>query len=349
MTSTFRSVLEHAIGAEGVLSIRLGSGEVRLRAVDGFSVRVRDRRDHDIADMFHVEAAEGSLSLHVEHGRGWFSGGRHTPELDVEVPRRASVVIESASGDIAADGLSGDQRYRTASGDVAIRGCAGRLAVDVVSGDIDVVAAADIDLSARTVSGDLEVRAGSLPRLRASTTSGDMKVAGRFSGEGPFTMETVSGDALVAPVGDVQIEMTTVTGDLRSDVGGRPEGGRGHRRLSIGTGGPLMTFRSLSGDLRVTRSVVLSPSEPAVMPLVVAGSSEPRASLRDGQFVRCRGAGASRVRAQVRGLVRGVGGTRDGSAIRRTRPGSDRTQRHHALAGAIRPDRRARRASGRPG
>ena len=36
-------------------------GEVRLRAVDGFSVRVRDRRDHDIADMFHVEAAEGSL------------------------------------------------------------------------------------------------------------------------------------------------------------------------------------------------------------------------------------------------------------------------------------------------
>ena len=207
----------------------------------------------------------------------------------MEVPRRASVVIESASGDIAADGLSGDQRYRTASGDVAIRGCAGRLAVDVVSGDIDVVAAAEIDLSARTVSGDLEVRAGSLPRLRASTTSGDMKVAGRFSGEGPFTMETVSGDALVAPVGDVQIEMTTVTGDLRSDVGGRPEGGRGHRRLSIGTGGPLMTFRSLSGDLRVTRSVVLSPSEPAVMPLVVAGSTEASRSLRDGRFVRHRG------------------------------------------------------------
>jgi hypothetical protein len=275
MTATFRSILEHAIGAEGVLSIRFASGEVRLRAVDGTAVRVRDRGNYDIADMFDVELADGSLSLHVEQGRRLFSGRRHTPDLEVDVPRRASVVIETASGDIAAEGLAGDQRYRTASGDVELRGSSGRLAVDVVSGDVDIVAAAEIDLSARTVSGDLEVRAGRLPRLRASTTSGDMKVAGRFAGDGPYTIETVSGDALIAPVGDVQIEMTTVTGDLRSDVAGRPEGGRGHRRLSIGKGGPLMTFRSLSGDLRVTRSVVMMPSEPPAMPLVTARSAEP--------------------------------------------------------------------------
>ncbi len=204
MTSTFRSCPRARHRSGGRPFDPPGSGEVRLRAVDGFSVRVRDRRDHDIADMFHVEAAEGSLSLQVEHGRGWFSAGDTLPSSTSRSRAGRSVVIDSASGDIAADGLAGDQRYRTASGDVALRGCAARLAVDVVSGDIDVVAPAEIDLSARTVSGDLEVRAGSLPRLRASTTSGDMKVAGRFSGEGPFTMETVSGDALVAPVGDVR-------------------------------------------------------------------------------------------------------------------------------------------------
>jgi hypothetical protein len=269
MTATFRNALEHVIGAEGILSIRFGSGAVRLRAVDGTAVRVRDRGDHDIPDMFQVEVADGSLSLLVEHGRGWPGGRHHTPDLDVEVPLRASVVIETASGDISAEGLAGDQRYRTASGDMELRGCGGRVAVDAVSGDIEVVAAAEIDLSARTVSGDLEVRAGNVPRFRASTTSGDMKVAGRFAGEGPFTMETVSGDALLAPAGDVQIEMTTITGDLRSDLGGRPGGGRGHRTLSVGSGGPLITFRSLSGDLRVTRSVAMDRLEAPVVPVVI--------------------------------------------------------------------------------
>ena len=164
-----------------MLSIRFASGEVRLRAVDGTAVRVRDRSDHDIAGMFEIDRADGSLSLHIEHGRGWFTAKGHTPELDVEVPRRAAVVIESASGDIAGEGLAGDQRYRTTSGDVLLRRCAGRIVAEAVSGDIDVVAAAEINLSARTVSGDVAVRAGTLRGLRASTTSGDLKVAGRFS------------------------------------------------------------------------------------------------------------------------------------------------------------------------
>ena len=42
MTATLRGVLDHVIGAEGVLSIRFASGEVRLRAIDGTAVRVRD-------------------------------------------------------------------------------------------------------------------------------------------------------------------------------------------------------------------------------------------------------------------------------------------------------------------
>ena len=80
---------------------------------------------------------------------------------------------------------------------------------EAVSGDIDVVAVAEIDLSARTVSGDVEVRAGTLRGLRASTTSGDLKIAGRFSSDGAFAVDTVSGDGLIAPVGDLSIEMTT--------------------------------------------------------------------------------------------------------------------------------------------
>ena len=62
---------------------------------------------------------------------------------------------------------------------------------------------------------------------------------------------TVSGDTLLAPAGDIRIEMATLSGDMRSKVGGRTEGGRGRRSLVVGAGGPLVSLRSLSGDLLV--------------------------------------------------------------------------------------------------
>ena len=165
------------------------------------------------------------------------------------MPRRASIVIESASGDIAGEGLAGYQRIARRRAIFAPplrradrgRGCLG---------DIDVVAVAEIDLSARTVSGDVEVRAGTLRGLRASTTSGDLKIAGRFS-----SRWRVRGR-------DRQWRRPDRPGwrpDHRDDDRhrrpslrrrGTHRGGRGHRSVVIGSRGPVMTFRSLSGDLR---------------------------------------------------------------------------------------------------
>ncbi len=95
----------------------------------------------------------------------------------------------------------------------------GRIDIEAVSGDVDIVATGDADAAIRTVSGDVGL-SGPRPlrSLRASTTSGDLKVAGRLAGPGPFAIETVSGDGLLAPAGDLRIEMTTMSGDLRSEV-----------------------------------------------------------------------------------------------------------------------------------
>ena len=64
--------------------------------------------------------------------------GGHAPELDVELPRRATVVIETVSAEIEVDGLVGDQRYRTTSGDLDLRTVSGRLVIETVSADLDI-------------------------------------------------------------------------------------------------------------------------------------------------------------------------------------------------------------------
>lgn len=298
MTTATGFTIEHLIGAGGRLSIRLRSGEVRLRAADGDIARVREVNGHDLEDMFEIEAVDGSLSLRSRRGLdvGWLGfgprdllawmepsgrgGSLYAPELMVDVPGRATVVIEASSGELDAEGLRGDQRYRTASGDVRLQGVSGRLAVEAVSGDVDVLATGTTELTVRTVSGDIEVRAATLASVQASSTSGDLRLAGRFAGPGPFRIETVSGDGLLAPAGDVQIQMTSVTGDLNSEFDG-PTVTRGRRSLAIGRTGPVVTFRSLSGDLHVVRPV--STSAPAAaQPAPTAPAAPARGAAASG-------------------------------------------------------------------
>jgi hypothetical protein len=270
--------LDHPIGPTGLLSIRLRDGRASLRAVDGGSIVIRDRHARDLADMFAIDLGEGSAAFQSNKGDGGLHRDGGTPDIEVDVPRGATVVIEGASADVEADGLAGDQRYRTASGDMTLRAVSGRLSVDAVSGDVDIVASGEAAVTIRTVSGDVELRAGTLTSLEASTTSGDLRVAGRLAGPGPFAIVTVSGDTLLAPAGDVRVEMATLSGDLRSKIGGRTEGRRGRRSLEVGSGGPLVTLRSLSGDLLVVPPTQV-PIPAAAVPIVPVPPRAPEPPL----------------------------------------------------------------------
>jgi hypothetical protein len=205
--------------------------------------------------MFAVVLGEGTVSLRSSHGLDRSTADRSgsTPNLEIELPWRATVVVETTSADIDVDGLAGDQRYRTASGEVQLRAVTNRIAVEAVSGDVDVLATGEAEVTLRTVSGDVALRAATLRSVHATTTSGDIKVAGRLLGSGPFRIVTVSGDMLLAPVGDVRVEMATLSGDLASELDGLTESRRGHRSLRVGSGEPLVEFRSMSGDLSVVR------------------------------------------------------------------------------------------------
>ena len=247
-TTAIGASLEHPLGADGLLSLRLRDGNVRIRAVESDRLTIRDVDGHDLSGMFAIVLGEGNVSL-----RSSRDGGGSTPDLEIELPRRATIVVETASADIEVDGLTGDQRYRTASGEVQLRTVTNRIAVDAVSGDIDVVASGEAEVTLRTVSGDVALRAATLRSVQATTTSGDIKVAGRLLGPGPFKIVTVSGDMLLAPVGDVRVEMATLSGDLESELDGLTESRRGHRSLRVGSGEPLVEFRSMSGDLSVVR------------------------------------------------------------------------------------------------
>ena len=273
-TSTNPTVREHDLGADGVFSLRLRSGAVRLRGVDGTRATVRSTDGRSL-DHLAITASDRSLAVAVETGFDLRRSPNISPSLDIEIPAGCAVVVEVSSADIEASGLTGDQRYQTTSGDLRLAQARGTIAIEGVSADLDLVLDGPAALRARTVSGDLAVRAGVLTELRAMTTSGDLRVAGDLQGDGPFALESVSGDVLFAPAGGVRIEFDTITGDLRSEPPSRRDDRPGRRALLVRDGGPTLSFRSTSGDLRIVdaralpsseRTVSASPAPPASPP-----------------------------------------------------------------------------------
>jgi len=188
------------------------------------------------------------------------------------------IAIDTASGSVEATGLRGEQRYRTASGDLHLVDVAGRIDLNAVSGDAKLELAGAADLGIRTVSGDVSVSGGSLDGARVSTTSGDVRLDSPLTGRTGNTIETLSGDVSVRANDGIRVEARTVSGDLSSDLPHRTEGRMGRRTLIVGDGSIDLSFRSVSGDLRIlgdgepTRSG--RPARPA-MPARPAGPPLP--------------------------------------------------------------------------
>lgn len=106
------------------------------------------------------------------------------------------------------------------------------------------------ELFVKTVSGDVVINGQLIERIRLTTTSGDIRLVSSL-GAGPHAIETLSGDALIATNSGVRVQARTISGDLRSDLPHSSDGMMGRRSLTVGDGTVDLSFRSVSGDLRV--------------------------------------------------------------------------------------------------
>jgi hypothetical protein len=253
-------VLEHQVGPRGRFTLRVASSEVSLRGVEGDKVRVAVDNRQAFAKAFSVETGDGFLEIRQNEKLGFSIFGRgESVDFEIEVPHGATVSVDSQSGEIEANDLSGPKSFRSASGELALHRLAGPTDVETVSGDVELEGGAPLDLKVKTVSGDVEVRLPQLKRLDMGTTSGDMHVDAELKGDGPFAIRTISGDVLVVSRGGFRVEAQTITGDLTSDVPSKVESGPGRRLMTVGRPGPTLSFRSVSGDFHVVEPRQAAP------------------------------------------------------------------------------------------
>jgi DUF4097 and DUF4098 domain-containing protein YvlB len=233
----------------GSVVVRRGEeGEISVKAV-------KHVNSGDDDTEISMEQENGHVRVETRHGSsfGWFGGKKPCKiDYDVRVPARCSIDLSGVSNTCRVMDISGDIVVKSVSGDIYLANLTGDINVKGVSSNVSADGLDGV-LIIDTVSGSGKVTASNLGEVNAKTVSGDMRFELTIA-KGPYNFNSVSGNVrLYLPKGSgCTVKASTMSGSIRTNHEVTRRETRGHRKsVEINGGGVPVTFKSLSGDIRL--------------------------------------------------------------------------------------------------
>lgn len=272
-----------ALNADGQVHIENIKGEIIVRTWAQPKVRVTGSLGKGV-EKLEVTGDARSLNIEVKypnHDGGWNLWGRdgHRSEptnLEVMIPQRASLDIDSVSADVdvqqmagrklSVDSVSGailvtasspgEAHFENVSGNTTLRLTSAKVHTDSVSGDVKLQGGLTGEVNMESVSGNLSLVGQALNRLVVSTVSGDANLRAGLRSGGVIKAETLSGVvSLSLPKStSAKLHAESFSGDISSPVGrvDREEHGPGKSLdVTYGSGQGQIRLESFSGDVQV--------------------------------------------------------------------------------------------------
>ena len=271
----------------GSFELRNISGDIVLTAGAAEQVQIEAVKHGRTTESLQnaridVNQTANRVEVQVQYPRNSREGA--SVDFTVTVPKGASVLVHSVSGDLKVTGVDGELIAETISGAVTISGATRLSTAKSVSGNVTVQSASNADnLSASSISGDVSLKgitarsvetssiSGELglmdvtcERAVARATSGSVTFTGPLAKGGRYEFVSHSGDVIVNTGDKTGFELTasSFSGDIKSDVpitmraageeGTRP-GRRQQVRGTFGDGSAMLILRSFSGDIRINK------------------------------------------------------------------------------------------------
>ncbi|WP_028064588.1 DUF4097 family beta strand repeat-containing protein [Solirubrobacter soli] len=177
-----------------------------------------------------LRAVKDGTTVRISGNCPYISFGPCRARIVIRVPAGTAVDVRAGSGDVTADGLSGNVKLETGSGDVNATGLTGDSELHTSSGDVNV----------RALAGAADLRTG----------SGD--ISGEDLGTGHLAADTASGDVELdfAHAPEV-VDASTASGDVDISV---PEGGTYRVEADSGSGDQHLNVKSDPAATRILRA-----------------------------------------------------------------------------------------------
>lgn len=155
-------VAAKAVPADARVSIRTDRGDITVRPEDAAEVRVVVKKRVSASDEDEAKRRAGQVTVAVTENAGGYEvatqnqGNEVRVDLEVHVPRQASVIARTSRGGVQAAGLAGSVTASAQRGDLDIRNTGGDVSAQLERGDAHIVGAqGDVKLSGR--GGEIEV------------------------------------------------------------------------------------------------------------------------------------------------------------------------------------------------
>ncbi|MDQ7007215.1 MAG: DUF4097 family beta strand repeat-containing protein [Acidobacteriota bacterium] len=227
-------------GPSVYVSVELVSGSLDVKVWDRNAIRVVGTLGDDVRGLEIDEGGgEVGISLDLPRGRG---SRQVAADLELYVPRAASLEIETVSADVAVAGTTGDLEAETVSGNIRVTSPPSSMEISAVSGDVIIEGEALLSrLDVEVVSGEVVVTAPPAPAAR-------------------IDIEAVSGNVRLAlPVSvSARFDLETFSGSIRNDFGPQGAGAAGvlpakELEFTMGEGSARVSVEVFSGRIHLAR------------------------------------------------------------------------------------------------
>ena len=243
-------------------------GEVTVDTWDRNEMRVVG--DHSSRTYVDIDRSRSGVRLSAD---AWSGPAQVDYEITVPVSMDIDVRGTFISADI--DGVEGEIRVFSTQGDISVRGGSGFIQLETVNGRVDLTGAngnvdvqttngrvtvTDVvgDITAHSVTGSVTLENIESSDVRAETTSGGVYYDGIIMDGGRYTLNTHSGDVVLAiPDGvNATFSVSTFSGNLDTAFPVTVTGTRARGRpfgFILGDGSAHVELQSFSGDIELTR------------------------------------------------------------------------------------------------
>jgi DUF4097 and DUF4098 domain-containing protein YvlB len=259
--------------------------EVRARTTDGTQV---DFARNDQTNDQSKAATELRVTANGRHGIHSNSSCVSSADIELDVPRAASLKLQTSSGDIrvtevarvdvssqsgsiALDRVHSGANVNTISGDISVHDSSGSFNLHAVSGSVEarnlVSAGTDEGFAAATVGGEVMLDHVQIQTIKVNTVSGDIGYAGPLSRGGRYNFHSISGQMrlslpnnssfrLSASLGAVvkfSCDFTLNYSDNQNTTGVSNRGGFRRIEATAGSGDSSITVLLLEGSLQISK------------------------------------------------------------------------------------------------
>ena len=261
------------VDPDATISIENLAGSLTVVGTDAAEVVITGTMGDDVEELeISGDAEELKIEVVIPDDDDWKGKGKLEADLEVRVPRGASLEIETVSAAIEISGVRGEIEAESVSGAVTVAGGANEVEAVSVSGAVTVTGGAGMvvaesvsgnvmlagvsgDIEATTVSGKVRVEAGMVDDVELESVAGNVYFKGQLT-DGDLEIESHSGNVEAhLPAGLVaDFSLESFSGSIDNGFG--PPARRADRwgpgvsvEFSTGSDGADVVIETFSGNI----------------------------------------------------------------------------------------------------